>query len=246
MTARDIRPIKFKARFLKRQLTGLIKAARPEPLDREKKTASGAIEQRPASTLGATTGRETIEPHRHVLAYPRPGYSGPEAYMRGGGGWLGQGPRGRRCQVLGRQGNLAARPLLGHAARSSAPVPRRIALPASSPFRRGFFSKRQVGLYAGERRYRETLMGTVIPNEKQADVARHPVGKVNNPRRKMETLRLQILAPSQIDLGGFATQRRRPAGSGTLIARPPSLHTWLGKRKSRNSFSPCSAAVRAS
>ena len=52
------------------------------------------------------------------------------------------------------------------------------------------------------------------PNEKQADVARHPVGKVNNPRRKMETLRLQIMAPSQIDLGGFATQRRRPAWVG--------------------------------
>ena len=34
------------------------------------------------------------------------------------------------------------------------------------------------------------------PDEKHPDIARHPVGKVNNPRRKMETLRLQIMAPS--------------------------------------------------
>ena len=34
------------------------------------------------------------------------------------------------------------------------------------------------------------------PNEKQADVARHPFGKVNNPGRKMKTLRPQIVAPS--------------------------------------------------
>ena len=43
------------------------------------------------------------------------------------------------------------------------------------------------------------------PNEKQPDIARHPVGKVNNSRRKMETLRLQIMAPSQVNLGGLAT-----------------------------------------
>src|SRR5580698_2287725 len=29
------------------------------------------------------------------------------------------------------------------------------------------------------------------PDEKHADIAWHPVGKVDNPRRKMETLRLQ-------------------------------------------------------
>ena len=42
------------------------------------------------------------------------------------------------------------------------------------------------------------------PDEKQPDIARHPVGKVNNPRRKKETLQLQIMAPSQINLGGLA------------------------------------------
>jgi hypothetical protein len=39
-------------------------------------------------------------------------------------------------------------------------------------------------------------MRPLSPNEKQADIAGHPVGKVHNPRGKMETLRLQIMAPS--------------------------------------------------
>src|ERR1700722_1230288 len=34
------------------------------------------------------------------------------------------------------------------------------------------------------------------PDEKHADIARYPVGKVDDPGRKMETLRLQIMAPS--------------------------------------------------
>jgi hypothetical protein len=34
------------------------------------------------------------------------------------------------------------------------------------------------------------------PDEKHPDIARHPVGKVDDPRRKVETLRLQIMAPS--------------------------------------------------
>jgi hypothetical protein len=53
-------------------------------------------------------------------------------------------------------------------------------------------------------------LGSLSPNEKQADIARHPVGKVNNARRKMETLRLQIVAPSEKDFRGLATQRRWP------------------------------------
>jgi hypothetical protein len=68
--------------------------------------------------------------------------------------------------------------------------------------------------YQGESGTARRSWRLLSPNEKQADVARHPVGKVNNSRRKMETLRLQIMAPSQIDLGGFATQRRRPARVG--------------------------------
>jgi hypothetical protein len=34
------------------------------------------------------------------------------------------------------------------------------------------------------------------PDEKHANIARQAIGKVNDPRRKMETLWLQIMAPS--------------------------------------------------
>jgi hypothetical protein len=50
------------------------------------------------------------------------------------------------------------------------------------------------------------------PDEKQADVARHPAGKVHNSGRKMETVRLQIVAPSEINFRRLAAQRRRPIG----------------------------------
>src|ERR1700751_4995108 len=53
-------------------------------------------------------------------------------------------------------------------------------------------------------------LGWLSPNEKEADVAQDPVGKVNNACRKMETLRLQIVAPPLKNFRRLATQRRRP------------------------------------
>jgi hypothetical protein len=54
------------------------------------------------------------------------------------------------------------------------------------------------------------------PSEEQADIARHPVRKVEHPRRKMETLRLQIQLPPQIDLSSLPAQRRRPTRFGDI------------------------------
>jgi hypothetical protein len=106
--------------LLKRQLTGLIKAARPELLDRDlsRGVPGNRATAGPDRKLGATTGRETIEPHRHVAAHSRPPTAARKRICEAIGGWLAQGPRGRRSQGLWpTQWNVAPPPLLGHAAR---------------------------------------------------------------------------------------------------------------------------------
>src|ERR1700722_2351824 len=121
------------------------------------RAASGAIEQRPARKLGATTGRETIEPHRHVAAHSRLPTAFRKRICEAIGGWLAQEPRGRRSQVLWpTEWNLAPPPLLGHAARSSAPVPQRGGGPASIPPARGLLRR---GLGRSRNRARNLVRG---------------------------------------------------------------------------------------
>ena len=88
--------------LLKRQLTGLIKAARPEPLDREPlaRRPGQSSNGRPVRGWRATKGRETIEPHRHVGAHTGPHRGARKRICEAIGGWLAQGPRGRGSQVL--------------------------------------------------------------------------------------------------------------------------------------------------
>jgi hypothetical protein len=63
--------------LLKRQLTCLIKAARPKSIDRDLSCGVRAIEERPARKLGLTTGRETIEPHPPCRRVFTARYHGP-------------------------------------------------------------------------------------------------------------------------------------------------------------------------
>ena len=90
------------------------------------------------------------------------------------------------------------------------------------------------------------------PNEKQADVARHPAGKVKNAGRKMKTLRLQIVAPAQEDLPRLATQRGWPIRIGRInstaaiaaeLTREAQKHEFLqsllgGSARSVNECAP--------
>ena len=53
-------------------------------------------------------------------------------------------------------------------------------------------------------------MGSVSPDEEQADVARHSAWKVQNAGCKVEAARFQIVLPAEINLARLAAQRHRP------------------------------------
>jgi hypothetical protein len=102
-----------------------------------------------------------------------------------------------------------------------------------------FISARMRGRPVRAQPQKPRAIGIAIPKREKADVARDPVGKVNNARRKMETLRLQIVAPPLKNFRRLATQRRRPIWVRRIHSAAPSLHIWLGKRRSWYSLCPC-------
>ena len=84
-----------------------------------------------------------------------------------------------------------------------------------------FISGRMFGWPVERNRGKLGRLRLLSPNEKQADVARHPVGKVKNARRKMKTLWLQIVAPAQENLRRLATQRGWPIRIGRIDSTAP-------------------------
>jgi hypothetical protein len=131
--------------LLKRQLTGLIKAARPEPArQRPLARRPGQLSNgRPVSWEGLRVAK------RSSLTAMSPRTHGPlqrrgSIYARRLAGLVAQGPRGRRSQVLWpTEWNLAPAPLLASA--HLPPCRSALQAPRPSPSARGLLRRRSAG-----------------------------------------------------------------------------------------------------
>ena len=58
----------------------------------------------------------------------------------------------------------------------------------------------------------------IIPNKQKTDVPWKTAGEIEHPRGQVKATRLQIVPPTQINLGSRAAQVWSQSGSGAFIA----------------------------